>query len=132
MDLGRLAYKRQHSTPLDVQMYVYRFSDHSNSNHCRIRIGHTEQTNSVASPVNMDDLHTFGKEKYVAADGIQRSYSLTIKNILILATTALKCTILAIFITIKSLLHINLPCSKKDIRNQVALVRSNFNFYFAI
>lgn len=70
-----------------------------------------------------DELHTFGKEKYVAAVKIQRSYSLTIKNILILVTTVVKCTILGIFITIKSLLRINSPGSKKDIRNQVALVR---------
>lgn len=76
-----------------------------------------------ASMDDLDDLHTFCKEKYVAADGIQRSYCLTIKNIVILATAAVKCTILGIFITIKSLLRSSSLGSKKDIRNQVALVR---------
>lgn len=68
----------------------------------------------------MDDLHTFGKETYIAADGIQRSHYQTIKNVVILVVTAVKCTVLGIFITSKSLLQ---TYSKKDIQNQVALVR---------
>lgn len=71
----------------------------------------------------MDNLYTFGKEKYVEADELKRSDLRTIINIIKLVATAVKCTILGIFIIIKSLVWSNLPFTAKDIQYQVALVR---------
>lgn len=71
----------------------------------------------------MENLYTFGKEKYIPADELHRTYFQTIKNITTLVLTAVKCTILGIFVTIKSLLQSILPFRPKDVRDQVALVR---------
>lgn len=73
----------------------------------------------------MENLYTFGKEKYIPADELKRSHLKTFKNIGIVVLTAVKCTIFGIFISIKSLLQFCMPLKPKDIRNQVALVRSN-------
>lgn len=80
---------------------------------------------------NMENLHTF--TKYISGDELQRSNFGIIKNIIILVATAVKCTILGIYITIKSILRYILPFSSKDIQYQVALVRFSelsFNLHY--
>lgn len=86
-------------------------------NHCYNRV----RTQNAGA--KMENLYTFGKEKYIPADELQRTYFQTIKNIITLVVIAVKCTIFGIFVTIKSLLQSILPFRPKDIRDQVALVR---------
>lgn len=71
----------------------------------------------------MDDLYSFGKEKYIPADPVQRSVIRLVTNIALVAVAAAKCTFLGIFIIFKSLLFLVIPRSSKDIQHQVALVR---------
>lgn len=72
----------------------------------------------------MDDLYSFGKKAYVPADPIQRSAIKLVKNVLIVLYATVKCTVLGVFVLIKSLLLIIVPRFDKDIQNQVALVRN--------
>lgn len=79
----------------------------------------------------MEDLYSFGEEKYIPADPIQRSILRFVKNVAIVVVTAVKCTVLGIFIIFKSLLFLIIPRFSKDIQYHVALVRyhqSNFLF----
>lgn len=71
----------------------------------------------------MDDLYSFGKKTYIPADPIQRSALKFVKNVLLVLYASVKCTVLGVFITIKSLLLFVIPHFDKDIQNQVALVR---------
>lgn len=76
----------------------------------------------------MDDLYSFGKEKYIPADPIQRSILLFVKNLVFVVVAAVKCTFLGIFIIFKSILFIIVPRFSKDIQYQVALVRNQSIF----
>lgn len=72
----------------------------------------------------MDDLHSFGKTKYVPADPIERSSFRLVTNVLWVWYAVIKCTVLGILLTIKSLLlaAVSTKKSKKNIKDQVALV----------
>lgn len=70
----------------------------------------------------MDDLYSFGKKKYIPADPIQRSATRTVKNVLFVLYLSVKCTVLGIFVIIKSIIFLVIPRFSKNIQNQVALV----------
>lgn len=71
----------------------------------------------------MDDLYSFGKTKYVAADPLPHSSVRLVSNVLSIWYAVIKCTILGILLTIKSLLFDKSTKKfKKNIQNQVALV----------
>lgn len=72
----------------------------------------------------MDDIYTFGMKQYVSAGPVERSLLRTIKNILLILATSVKCTIFGVFILMKSFIYMFVPTSSKDIQNQVALVCS--------
>lgn len=75
----------------------------------------------------MDDLYSFGKKKYVPADPLQRSPIKFVKNVLLVLYATVKCTVLGVFIIIKSILLFIIPRFDKDIQNQVALVRTVYS-----
>lgn len=80
----------------------------------------------------MEDLYSFGKKKYIPANPIQRSLLRFVKNVAIVAVTAVKCAFLGILIIFKSILFLIVPRFSKDIQYHVALVRyhqSNFSIY---
>lgn len=71
----------------------------------------------------MDDLYSFGKTKYVAADPLPRSSSRLVVNVLSVWYAVIKCTVLGILLTIKSFLfNDSKQKSSKSIQHQVALV----------
>lgn len=103
------------STTIDLTYSHIKIHSMWNRCHNHVRIPSTSK--------KMENLYTFGRETYIPADELQRTYLHFVKNILIIVVTAVKCTVLGTFITIVSLLQFILPCRSKDIKNQVALVR---------
>ncbi|XP_055322844.1 17-beta-hydroxysteroid dehydrogenase 13-like [Sitodiplosis mosellana] len=75
----------------------------------------------------MDDLYSFGKYRYIPAEPLKRSIFRTAKNLLLVLFATVKCTVLGVFILIKSLILFIIPRFSKDIQNQVALITGGAN-----
>lgn len=82
------------------------------------------ETSESRTQKKMDDIYTFGMKHYVPAAPVERSIIRTLKNILFVLATSVKCTVFGVFLLIKSFVLLFVPLPTKNIQNQVALVRT--------
>lgn len=75
----------------------------------------------------MDNLYSFGKTKYIAANPIQRSIFRSAANSLLIVYTVMKCIVLGLLLALKTLVFVVIPQSSKDIQHQVALLTGGAN-----
>lgn len=71
----------------------------------------------------MEDIYTFGKKRYEPAKPLEVSFTSTVQDVATVLAAIVKCSVIGLWILVKSLVFTFLPTPAKDIQNQVAMVR---------
>lgn len=74
----------------------------------------------------MEDIYTFGKKRYEPAVPLEASIISIVQNAVIVLATIVKCSVIGVWILVKSFVLMFIPRPSKNIQNQVAMVRVSY------
>lgn len=70
----------------------------------------------------MEDIYTFGQKRYEPAVPLELSIITTVQDTFLVLATIIKCSVIGVWILVKSFAFIFIPMPSKNIQNQVAMV----------